>query len=198
MRLLLASQSTARRAMLEAAGISFETVAGPLDEEGEKAALRDAGANALVTAERLAQAKALAIVAPAAGAFVLGCDQTLELADGGTLDKARSREEMADQLARMSGTAHWLHSAAACVRDGQVIWRATESVRMHMRPLSAGFIRSYLEREYEFVRWNVGGYRIEGEGVQLFERIEGSHHAILGLPLLPLLAFLREQGSLAS
>jgi septum formation protein len=101
------------------------------------------------------------------------------------------------QLRLLSGHAHYLHSAAVLVAGGERLWGCTESVALRVRELGDGFLRDYLDREYDEVRWSVGAYRIEGLGVQLFEEIAGSHFAILGLPLLPLLAELRERGLLA-
>lgn len=195
MRLLLASQSATRRAMLEQAGVPIEAVTSPADEEKEKERLIAACRPARDIAARLALAKAEAVEGDA---LVLGADQTLECDDGSLLSKAGSRKELAAQLRCLAGRTHQLHSAAALTCDGQMVWAGTESVSLTMRPLSDAFIGSYLEHEWEAVRWNVGGYRIEGMGAQLFDRIEGSHFAILGLPLLPLLAELRRLGVLTS
>jgi septum formation protein len=131
-------------------------------------------------------------------ALVLGADQTLELADGRILSKPASRAELADQLRAMRASRHWLHSAAAVVKSGAPVWRSCESVALTMRPFGEAFLETYLDAEYAAVRGGVGGYRIEGPGVQLFEKIEGSHFAVLGLPLLPLLVFLRSRGVMAS
>ncbi|HEX4738211.1 MAG TPA: nucleoside triphosphate pyrophosphatase [Allosphingosinicella sp.] len=195
MRLLLASKSAARRAMLEAAGVPFEPVEAELDEESAKAGLQSAGFDAVGVAEELAQLKALSVRA-GAGDLVLGCDQVLEREDGSLLSKPESREELRQQLKSLGGTTHKLHSAAVICENGGTKWFGFESASLTMRPLADAFLDSYLGREWEHVRWNVGGYRIEGPGVQLFERIEGSHFAIMGLPLLPLLAYLRERGLL--
>lgn len=197
MRLLLASRSAARQRMLEAAGVPFEVVSSDADEDGEKERLRRAGAGPAALAEALAELKAKG-VAPDRDALVLGCDQTLELADGGSFDKPRSREDAISQLRAMAGTSHQLHSAAVIVEGDAPAWRHVESVTLRMRPFSDSFLESYLDAEYEAIRDGVGGYRVEGPGAQLFDRIEGSHFAILGLPLLPLLAYLRERGLLAS
>ena len=193
MRLLLASRSEARRAMLEAAGVAFEAVEAELDEAAAKAGLVGAGFQGGDVAEELAQLKALSVDA-GAGDLVLGSDQVLETSDGSLLSKPGSREEAFDQLAGLRGTSHQLHSAAVIVEHGEPAWSARESVTMTMRSFSDAYLSAYLERQYEAVRWSVGGYHVEGEGVQLFERIEGSHFAILGMPLLPLLAYLRERG----
>ncbi|HEY0447339.1 MAG TPA: nucleoside triphosphate pyrophosphatase [Allosphingosinicella sp.] len=192
MRLILASTSATRRRMLEAAGVSHEAMAAAIDEDQAKAELRGLGASAL--AEALACRKALSL----AGDLVLGADQTLEREDGSMLSKPRSREEAFAQLKSLSGRTHRLHSAAAVAAEGTIAWRLVETVELSVRPLSDAFLQAYLDSEYEAIRWSVGGYRIEGPGVQLFDRIHGSHFAILGLPLLPLLAYLRERGVMAS
>ena len=195
MRLLLASKSAARRQMLEAAGVPFETVEAELDEEAAKAGLWGAGFDARGVAEELAQLKALS-VSGGAGDLVLGSDQTLERGDGTLLGKPASREEAWGQLQSLRGTTHQLHSAAVIAEGGEAVWWGSETVMLQMRPFSDSFLEAYLDREYEQIRWSVGGYRIEGPGAQLFERIEGSHFAILGMPLLPLLGYLRERGLL--
>jgi septum formation protein len=197
MRLLLASKSEARRQMLAAAGIAFETVDAELDEAAAKGGLEAAGFDARGVAEELAQLKALSVEA-LPGDLVIGADQTLELEDGSMLSKPSSRAEAKEQLRILSGRTHMLHSAAVVVEDGETRWWQSETVELSMRPLGDAFLESYLDQEYEAIRWSVGGYRIEGPGVQLFERIEGSHFAVLGLPLLPLLAYFRERGLLAS
>ena len=195
MRLLLASKSTARRRMLEQAGVPYELVDAMLDEDAAKAELRSLCAADLAAA--LAERKAKA---PAAseGDLVLGSDQTLETHEGALLSKPRSPEDLRDQLRSLSGKTHRLHAAAVIVTAGEAQWHAVQSVAMTVRPLSEGFIHTYVEAEYEAVRWSVGGYHVEGRGAQLFERIEGSHFAVLGMPLLPLLTFLREKGVLTS
>ena len=197
MRLLLASKSTARKAMLEAAGVPFESVAAPFDEEAVKAQLRNKGADARTLALALAQAKALAVEA-GDSMLVLGSDQTLERDDGSMLDKPGSRDEAMQQLRSLSGRTHRLHSAGVVAEEGMPVWSEVETVELKTRALSDAFLNSYLDQEYEAIRYSVGGYRIEALGAQLFERIEGSHFAILGLPLLPLLSFLRGRGILTS
>ena len=197
MRLLLASKSRARRQMLEAAGVAFETVEAELDEEAAKGGLEAAGFDARGVAEELAQLKALSVEAGAA-CLVIGADQTLEIDDGSMLSKPASRADAHRQLRLLSGRTHLLHSAAVVVQEGATIWWQSETVELTMRPLGDAFLEAYLDEEYEAIRWSVGGYRIEGRGVQLFERIQGSHFAVLGLPLLPLLAYFRERGLLPS
>ena len=181
--------------MLEAAGVPFETVEAELDEAAAKGGLAAAGFDARAIAEELAQLKALSVQAPA-NALVLGSDQTLELDDGSLLSKPVSRADALEQLSILSGRTHLLHSSAVVAEDGEAVWWNSESVELSMRRLGPDFLEDYLDREYEKIRWSVGGYRIEGLGAQLFERIEGSHFAILGMPLLPLLGYLRERGML--
>ena len=197
MRLLLASKSEARRRMLEAAGVEFELAEAELDEGEAKAGLLAAGFEPRDLAEMLAEMKARSVAAPP-DALVLGADQVLERDDGAMLSKPRSRDEALAQLRALSGRVHCLHSGAVVIEKGERAWGRTETAALAMRRLGEAFLRDYLDREYEAVRWNVGGYRIEGLGVQLFDRVQGSHFAILGLPLLSLLGFLRERGLLPS
>jgi len=181
--------------MLEAAGVPFRVVEAEVDEDRAKASLRGLGAADLAMA--LATVKALGVRA-GEGDLVLGSDQTLELDDGAMLSKPASPEKAFSQLRRLSGTSHKLHSAAVVAERGEPAWSGMETVELSVRPLSDDFITQYLHAEYEAIRWSVGGYRIEGPGVQLFDRIHGSHFAILGMPLLPLLSYLRERGVVPS
>ena len=196
MKVLLASKSAARQAMLTAAGVPFEEVPADLDEAAAKAGLAAAGFDARGIAEELASLKALSVAANPSD-LVLGSDQTLELADGSMLSKPSSRAEAKAQLRCLSGTTHQLHAAAVVVEAGEVAWWGCETVELTVRPLGDAFLEAYLDAEYEQIRWSVGGYRIEGPGVQLFERIHGSHFAILGMPLLPLLSYLRTRNVIA-
>jgi septum formation protein len=197
MKLLLASQSQTRQQMLTAAGVPFETVAAPLDEETAKAGLAAAGFEPRDTAEMLAELKAKSVTA-GPDALVIGADQVLELDDGTMLSKPGSRAEALAQLRLLSGGTHYLHSAAVVAEGGERVWGETETVAMDVRVLSEEFLQTYLDAEYGAVRFSVGAYRIEGMGAQLFEEVTGSHFAILGLPLLPLLDYLRDRGVLQS
>lgn len=197
MRLLLASKSTARRDMLQAAGVAFESVDADVDEEDAKAGLVAAGFEPRDLAEMLAEMKARC-VSNAGDALVLGADQVLEQDDGAMLSKPISRADAFAQLRALAGRTHYLHAGAVVIERGERVWGRTESATLSVRPLSDAFLNDYLDREYEAIRWTVGGYRIEGPGAQLFEEVEGSHFAILGLPLLPLLDFLRERGLLVA
>ncbi|NNM77285.1 septum formation protein Maf [Sphingomonas sp. ID1715] len=198
MRLILASQSTGRSEMLRAAGVPFEAVSPGVDEEAAKASLRGEGLKARELADALAELKALKLSAKHPGALVLGCDSVVELQDGRMLDKAGAREEAAEHLRQLSGRRHYLYSAAVIAEAGRPIWRFVDRATMHVRPLSDAFIAAYLDREWEQARWCVGVYRVEGPGAQLFNRIEGSHFTVIGLPLLPLLDYLRTREVLTS
>ena len=197
MKLLLASGSETRRRMLADAGVPFEFQPSAADEDGAKAELLNAGASAVEIAAALAELKALSI-AGGPDVLVLGSDQVLEQEDGSILSKAASREDGAAQLRALSGRTHRLHSAASLALGGSIVWTGMETAELRMRELSAGFFDDYLDCEFAAVRYNVGIYRIEGPGVQLFDDIKGSHFAILGMPLLPLLAELRRRGLVTS
>lgn len=198
MILTLASQSASRRAMLTAAGVPHEAVAAMVDEEAAKATFAAQGLSPRDTADALAELKAGKVASLGVRGLVLGCDSIVALADGRLLDKPVSRVDAAEHLAAMSGSAHELWSAAVIVENGRPVWRHVERARMHVRPLSAAFIDAYLDMEWPEIAGCVGCYRIEGPGAQLFSRIEGSHFTILGLPLLPLLGYLRTRGVLIS
>jgi septum formation protein len=190
--LWLASRSASRQRLLHDAGVPFELVNAPVDEEAAKAALRADGLGARDLADALAELKALrgGLRAPA-GTLVLGCDQTLELDDGQMVDKVATRAEAAALLARMGGRLHRLHCAAVIVEGGAPVWRHVETATLTMRAFSADFVEHYLDLDWDACRWCVGCYRIEGPGAQLFSRVTGCSFAIQGLPLLPLLAYLR-------
>jgi septum formation protein len=188
--------SAARREMLMAADVPFEAVAAGVDEESTKAALKAQGLSARDLADALAELKAIRISQRRPGDIVLGCDQTLVLGDGTMLDKPG--EALADQLRLLSGKTHSLYSAVVAVENGQPVWRNIDRVKLTMRVLSEAFIADYVEREGKNVASCVGGYRIEGPGVQLFTKIDGSQFTILGMPLLALLDWLRTRGIMAS
>jgi septum formation protein len=200
--IVLASQSASRKAMLRAAQVPFDTLSPGVDEEAAKEALRADGLDARALADALAELKALKVSRRVPGGLVLGCDQTLSLGDGEDrgemIDKAVDRADAARILRLLSGRVHHLHSAAVIVLNGEPIWRHVERVRMVVRPLSDAFIDAYLDGDWDELRWCVGCYRIEGPGAQLFSKVEGSQFAIQGLPLLPLLDFLRVRGVLAA
>lgn len=192
-RLVLASASASRRAVLAGAGLLFEARPAAVDEAELKASARAEGLSAGEAALLLASAKAERVARRDPEALVLGCDQLLEC-EGRWFDKPADLAEAGGHLRALSGRVHVLETATVAWRSGREVWRHLERPRLAMRPLSEGFIAAYLALEGERVLGSVGAYRLEGPGVQLFSRIEGEHSAILGLPLLPLLEFLRGHG----
>lgn len=195
-KLVLASRSPARTALLSAAGVSFVAVPSSVDERAVEAPLIEKGRSPGGVAAALADAKAIAVSKGESGAFVIGADQTLEL-DRGRWTKPGSMAEAREQLARLSGRTHELHSAVTIARDGAILWRHCDSARLTMRPLTATAIDAYLAEVGEAALASVGAYQIEGPGIRLFERIDGDYFTILGLPLLPLLMYLISEGVIA-
>jgi septum formation protein len=188
--LILASQSRARQTLLANAGIRFEAVPADIDE---RAVQKTSGlASPGDIAALLAREKALAVSARQPEKFVVGADQTLALGER-LFSKPAGRAQAVEQLRALAGQSHELHSAAAVARDGKILFADVAVARMTMRRLSESEIDAYLEEAGEAVTTSVGAYQLEGLGVHLFERIEGDHFTILGLPLLPLLAFLRNE-----
>jgi len=192
---VLASASPFRRKMLEDAGVAVETARPGIDERAVEAAVEGSGITPEELAAILAEAKARDVSERMPGRLVVGADQTLSLGDE-VLHKARDMEEARRRLLALSGRTHQLNSAAVLARDGQVLWRHVGVARLTMRPLDPAFVGRHLSRVGDGVLGSVGAYQIEGEGIQLFERIEGDHFTIVGLPLLPLLAKLRELGAI--
>ena len=189
--IVLASKSTSRAAMLEAAGVPFEARPAAIDERALEAAMDGARPDQIALA--LAEAKALAVDENACP--VLGSDSLVVVGDR-RFDKPASREEAAEHLRAFSGRVMQLHSAAAIARDGAIVWRHAALATLHVRALSEGFIASYLDAEWPDVSHCVGVFRIEALGVQLFERIEGDQFTVLGMPLLAVLGALRDMGEL--
>ena len=196
-QLILASTSSARRMMLANAGVECDAMAPMVDEDTIKQSLLNQGIGARDLADALAEAKAVKLSSKNPQALVIGADQTLECADGDLLDKAESRENAIAQLSLMAGKTHKLYSAAVIAERGEPIWRFVATSRMIMRPVSQDFIAAYVDSEWDQIRHCVGCYQVEGLGVQLFSQIQGSHFDIMGLPMLPLLSFLRERGILS-
>jgi len=195
-KLILASQSASRRTMLEAAGVPFEAMSPQVDEDAAKAALGRERPRDL--ADALAELKAVKLSGRFPDALVLGSDSLVALDDGAVLDKPESREQAAEHLARLSGRVHRLWSAAVIAEGGRPVWRHVEAASMHVRDLSDIFIETYLDREWPVIAGCVGCYRVEGPGVQLFDRIDGSHFTVLGMPLVPVLGYLRTRGVIAA
>ena len=192
--LILASKSAARQALLTDAGIAFEAIPAAIDE---RAVQQAAGlSSATEIAAHLASAKAVFVSSRHSARFVVGADQTLTLGQR-LFSKPANRAQAAEQLRALAGCTHELHSAVAVVRDGETLFADVAIARMTMRPLDSETIDAYLDAAGEAVTTSVGAYQLEGLGIHLFERIEGDHFTILGLPLLSLLGFLREQRLLA-
>ena len=192
--LILASQSRARQTMLANAGIAFEAVAAEIDERAVQQASSLSAPGDI--AALLAREKALPVSARLPGRLVMGADQTLALGER-LFSKPSSRAQAAEQLRALDGRSHQLHSAVAVARDGKILFESADMARMTMRRLGEAEIAAYLNEVGPAVTTSVGAYQLEGLGVHLFERIEGDHFTILGLPLLPLLAFLRSERLLA-
>jgi nucleoside triphosphate pyrophosphatase len=183
--LILASTSAIRRHMLDEAGVDYEAVRPRIDEEELKLGLSEASEIAV----HLAAAKALSV----AGDWVIGSDSVVSV-DGRRFDKPSDRADAAEHLRFFSGKPMRLTSAVALARLGTLDWSHVESAMLQVRPLSDAFIADYLDAEWPEVGYTVGVFRLEGLGVQLFDRIEGDHFTILGMPLIPLLGALRERG----
>jgi len=194
-RLILASKSAARQALLKGARVPFEAMGAALDEEDVKDDLVAHGLDPKAMALALAQAKAVETSKVVDG-LVIGADQTLDL-DGELVGKAADLGAARERLKSLRGRRHQLHSATAAAKDGELLWDDVRSAALTMRAFSDSWLDGYLERNGDAAIHSVGCYQLEGEGVQLFERIDGDYFTILGLPLPPLLRFLRGQGVLA-
>lgn len=194
--LILASASRVRAALLQRAGVAFVVEPSHVDEDAEKQWLQKDGATPGEVARALAELKAQRVSAGCPDALVIGADQVLDL-DGALLSKATNLQEARDQLIRLRGRSHDLICAAVLAKAGTTVWRSFQSCRLWMRSFSDAFLDGYLATDGDLALQSVGCYRLEERGVQLFERIEGDYFSILGLPLIPLLAALREQGALS-
>jgi septum formation protein len=191
--LILASQSRARQTLLANAGISFVAIPADIDERSVQ---NNSGLTAPgEIAGLLAREKACFVSSKNPGRYVVGADQTLALGDR-LFSKPAGRAQAADQLRLLAGHTHELHSAVAVARDGKIVFSDVSVARMAMRRLGESEIGAYLDQAGQAVTTSVGAYQLEGLGVHLFEHIEGDHFTILGLPLLPLLAFMRGEGLL--
>jgi septum formation protein len=196
--IVLASGSRARREMLAAAGVPFTVQAADVDEPAIRARMRKADANVdpKKIAAVLAAAKAEDVSGKIGGSLIIGADQVLALGDE-LLSKAPSLEVARDALRQLRGRTHELHSAVAFAERGKIIWTHVGTARLTMRDFSDAFLDDYLLRAGDRVGHSVGAYELEGLGVQLFDKIEGDYFTVLGLPLLPVLAELRQRGMIA-
>ncbi|KQZ25669.1 Maf family protein [Caulobacter sp. Root1472] len=192
----LASKSAARQAILRNAGVTFEAVGSGVDEDAAKAGLLAEGASPREVADALAELKAFKVSTKRPG-LVIGSDQTLDL-DGVLYDKVDTVEAARERLVQLRGKVHKLHSAVVVARDGQPIWRVVETTKLSVRSFSDAWLDGYLERNAPDILSSVGCYFLEGEGVQMFDRIDGDYFAILGLPVVGLFDFLRLHGALES
>lgn len=190
--ILLASSSSIRAKMLKDAGLNITVVPVGLDEDTIKQAMIEEGASAAHIAETLAELKTIR-AARNTNDFVIGADQILSC-EGGIFSKPASFEEARDQLMSLRGKTHELLTTACIAKGGSIIWRHSDAAQLHMRVFSQEFLEGYLSQHKERVLMSVGGYFLESQGVQLFDWIKGDYFTILGLPLIPLLGFLREQG----
>ena len=191
--LVLASKSDIRGKILAAAGLRFGIRPAQLDERAIEA--KAGPLDAIAAAQLLARVKADSVARKHSGSLVLGADQTLEIG-GERFSKPADRAQAVAQLRRLRGNTHALHSALALVQDGEVLFEWVDTARLTMRDFSDRFLDNYLDMAGEAALSSVGGYQLEGLGIHLFERVEGDHFTILGLPLLPLLSFLRRNGFL--
>jgi septum formation protein len=194
--LILASKSKARAAVLQGARLDFVQIGSGVDEDALKDALRAEGASVAKQADLLAETKALKVSVSHQG-IVLGCDQMLDL-DGVGLDKVSTRGEAADVLRRLRGKTHILQGAIVACIEGAPVWRHLAQPRLRMRNFSDAFLEDYLDRIGDAAFESVGCYQLEGLGSQLFDRIDGDYFSILGMPLLPLMQWLRDRGAIAS
>ena len=192
-RLVLASESSSRANVLRNAGVVFSRDPARIDETEITASMIATGAPPQDIAATLAELKAKRVSGRHSGAFCLGADQVLEL-NGKLFSKPVSKEEARQQLYELRGKVHQLHTALVIVEDHLEIWRNVERARLWMRSFSEEFLEDYLNREGQDDGYTVGAYRLEDVGIQLFDRVQGDFFSILGLPLLPLLAFLRVRG----
>ena len=194
-RIILASSSPFRRALLVNAGVAVDAVPASVDERALEAPLQGSGVSPEDVALVLAEAKAGDVSEKRPGALVLGCDQTLSLGDE-VFHKPADMEGARRHLLALSGKTHQLNSAAVLVRDGAVLWRHVGIANLTMRKLDPAFIGRHLARVGDKALSSVGAYQIEGEGIQLFEKIDGDYFTIVGLPLLAVLAELRKLGAI--
>jgi nucleoside triphosphate pyrophosphatase len=192
--LVLASKSAARQALLTSAGLAFEAIDAKIDERAIEASLLARNAGAAEVAAHLARTKALSVSTLRPNHLIIGADQVLDL-DGKLFAKPKDLAEAAQHLALLSGRVHELHSAFCVVKNGKVLIEAVPVARLTCRILNPAFIEAYVAAAGTDLLGSVGAGAIEGLGIHVLDRIEGDHATIMGLPLIPLLAFLREEGS---
>jgi septum formation protein len=196
MAFVLASTSPIRLQLLRSAGLTVEAVAPRVDEETARVALLAEGAKPRDVADTLAELKARKVADKRPGDLVLGCDQVLEF-EGTVFAKPETPDQARDHLRQMRGKTHRLISAIVAYEDAEPVWRHVAEARLTMHEISDAYLDDYVKRNWDSIRHSVGGYKIEEEGIRLFSAITGDHFTILGLPLLPLLAWLGTRGMIA-
>lgn len=191
--LILASGSSIRAKMLSDAGLEFTQIKPAVDEKQLKESLLQEGASFRDIADTLAEYKARKVAQKHPAAIVIGSDQVLEF-EGRLISKVPTAEDLLKLLISMRGNTHRLTSAAVIFEDAKPVWRSVKSVRMTMRTPSEAYLKDYVDRNWEEVRWCVGGYQLEGEGARLFADVSGDYFTVLGMPLLDVLSYLSQRG----
>ncbi len=194
--LILASGSSSRAKMLQQAGVPFQQIVPKIDESNLKQALLQDGASHRDIADTLAEYKARKISHKHPEALVLGSDQVLEF-NGQLISKSETHEELLECLRSMRGKTHTLISAAVIFEDLKPVWRSVKTVRMTMRAPSEAYLKDYIDRNWDQIKWCVGGYQLEGEGARLFADVRGDYFTVLGMPLLDVLSYLTQRGAIS-
>lgn len=195
--IILASGSEIRAQLLKNAGVEFDVITAKVDEDMLRRALESEDAPARDIADALAEAKAGKVAMKHPASLVIGCDQVLEF-EGRVFSKPRDVDEARSHLKALRGQRHQLLSAIVVFHENQPVWRHVGVVRLQMREFSDAYLEDYLERNWESIRWSVGGYKLEEEGIRLFHRVDGDYFNVLGLPLIELLNYLMVRGDLTA
>ena len=195
--IILASGSEIRAKLLKNAGVEFDVITAKVDEDMLRRALESENAPARDISDALAEAKAGKVAMKHPESLVIGCDQVLEF-EGRVFSKPRDIDEARSHLKALRGQRHQLLSAIVVFHENQPVWRHVGAVRLQMREFSDAYLEDYLKRNWESIRWSVGGYKLEEEGIRLFHRVDGDYFNVLGLPLIELLNYLMVRGDLTA